>query len=157
MPARAKHMYDQETVINGKKVIIDLNQGFDTFMKKEEDREKTAKYLELKVTGERLDNFWKWIIMQAPKGSSLKKVLYEADFVCCYGLMKRIGSTPFSSKNGWEFSAVYFDDVIFLCEEERYETWHTMSEEKARSSYYELKFKQYMTVEENSVSFLSLL
>ncbi|CAJ0594428.1 unnamed protein product, partial [Cylicocyclus nassatus] len=73
IPARARYLYGEETLINGKNVMMDLNQGFDVFMQKEEDREKTEKNFELKAS-ERLDNFWKWIIMRAPKGSSVKKV-----------------------------------------------------------------------------------
>ncbi|CAJ0595246.1 unnamed protein product [Cylicocyclus nassatus] len=147
VPARAKYLYNEEALVHGlDNVSYDLNQGFEAYMEMEKDKYE-RKQLEENSADERLDNFWKWIIMEAPKGSSVKEVLHDADIVCCRGLLKRIASTVYVWSSAWEFSAVRFNDVVFLCEQERYTSWHNESRGRLVPLWYRgLKFEQYMTV-----------
>ncbi|CAJ0595239.1 unnamed protein product [Cylicocyclus nassatus] len=178
VPARVKYLNNKEALARGlDDVSYDLNQGFDAFMEKEKDKYERRQLeennvllmiprltLEIKSISlkadERLDNFWKWIIMQAPKGSSVKEVLHnpskrtkkaflvlhDADIVCCRGLLKRIARTAYTPIEVWEFSAIRFDNVVFLCEQELYPSWHTESRNLLPYWYRGLKFKQHMTV-----------
>ncbi|CAJ0595240.1 unnamed protein product [Cylicocyclus nassatus] len=151
--SRAKYLYNEEGLDRGlDDVSYDLNQGFDAYMENEKDKYE-RRQLEENYADERLDIFWKWIIttigMEAPKGSSAKEVLHDADIVCCRGLLKRIALTAYiHSEDDWEFSAIRFNNVVFLCEQERYTSWHTESKDLVPYWYRGLKFEQYMTVNE---------
>ncbi|CAJ0595244.1 unnamed protein product [Cylicocyclus nassatus] len=147
VPAQAKYLYNEEALDRGiYDVSYDLYQGFDAYIEKEKDKYERRQLEENSKADERLDNFWKWIIMQAPKGSSVKEVLHDADIVCCRGLLQRIARAAYVWSNAWEFSAIRFNNVVFLCEQERYTSWHTESRDLLPHWYRGLKFEQYMTV-----------
>ncbi|CEF66738.1 Decapping and exoribonuclease protein [Strongyloides ratti] len=129
----AKYLY--ENCLDESHPNYNLNDGFDSYIKKEED--------------EKINILLEWIISQTPaKYVDLKKICHDVDFVCFRGLLTKIGNSLYSENDTFRAVAKLYNGVIFLCEyptEDELEKIANMSEKDKKFTYWGHKFEQYVT------------
>uniref|UniRef100_A0AC35TQL2 Decapping nuclease n=1 Tax=Rhabditophanes sp. KR3021 TaxID=114890 RepID=A0AC35TQL2_9BILA len=134
---RSQAKYFDDSCLNGDN-HFNLNEGYETFIKKD--------------SNEKLDILIKWILMQTPsRGLSVKKILHEADMVCWRGILTKIGCVPYLGDDVFRIAAVWYNNVIFLCElptEVGLERQANASEYEIKASYWGHKFEQFVTMDD---------
>uniref|UniRef100_A0A0K0FEA4 Decapping nuclease n=1 Tax=Strongyloides venezuelensis TaxID=75913 RepID=A0A0K0FEA4_STRVS len=127
--------YFYESCLDETHPNYNLNDGFDTYIKKEGD--------------EKINVLLRWILSQTPgRYMDLKKICHEVDFVCFRGLLTKIGNSLYSENDTFRAVAMFYNGVIFLCEyptEDELERLANVSEKDQRFSYWGHKFEQYVT------------
>ncbi|PAV59238.1 hypothetical protein WR25_09888 [Diploscapter pachys] len=132
----AKYLY--EPAFRLKDVNFDLNRGHGTFEDKENENEGITVMLE-------------WINANYPNGGSLRKALHETEFFCWRGLLTKIATTPYATKDAWASRAVRRKGVIFLCQfetEAERQRKENMSARDKLMTYWGYSFESYMTIDE---------
>ncbi|PAV60651.1 hypothetical protein WR25_14413 isoform A [Diploscapter pachys] len=77
--------------------------------------------------------------------------LHETEFFCWRGLLTKIATTPYATKDAWSFRAIRRKGVIFLCQfetEAERKRKENMSARDKLMTYWGYSFESYMTIDE---------
>lgn len=164
---RSKMRYLYEPLLQEKRVRFDLNHGFETFQPKP-------------LAEERIDALLKYIMAISEKGTNLRKIIHDSQFVTwrgkyffCFrifefnlmlfsGSLTRIASSPYLSptSDSWRIVCYKFEGVIFLCEltaDAKLEKQANETEMNKRMTYWGHKFEQYLTMDSIDVNYFSCI